>query len=65
MLDIRFIREHYDLVRQGAEAKGLTVNLGEIITLDEARRKHIQEGEALKARRNEVSAQIGKIKKEG
>ncbi|MEK7669958.1 MAG: serine--tRNA ligase, partial [Bacteroidota bacterium] len=49
MLDIKFIRENHDLVRKGAEAKGLTVNLGEIITLDEKRRKLIQEGEALKA----------------
>ncbi|MEK6566151.1 MAG: serine--tRNA ligase [Bacteroidota bacterium] len=65
MLDIKFIRENHDLVRKGAEAKGLTVNLGEIITLDEKRRKLIQEGEALKAQRNQVSAQIGKLKKEG
>jgi len=65
MLDIKFIRENHDLVRKGAEAKGLTVNLGEIITLDEKRRNLIQEGEALKAQRNQVSAQIGKLKKEG
>ncbi|MEX1274439.1 MAG: serine--tRNA ligase, partial [Bacteroidota bacterium] len=61
----KFIREHFDSVRQGAEAKGITVNLGEIIALDEERRKFIQEGEALKAKRNEVSGQIGKLKKEG
>ena len=65
MLDIKFIRENHDLVRKGAEAKGLTVNLGEIITLDEKRRNLIQEGESLKAQRNQVSAQIGKLKKEG
>jgi seryl-tRNA synthetase len=65
MLDLKFIREHFDIVRQGAEAKGITVNLGEIIALDEERRKFIQEGEALKAKRNEVSGQIGKLKKEG
>lgn len=65
MLDIKFVRENFDLVRKGTEAKGLTVNLGEIISLDEKRRKLIQEGESLKAKRNEVSAQIGKLKKEG
>jgi seryl-tRNA synthetase len=65
MLDLKFIRENFDLVRKGAEAKGMTVNLGEIISLDERRRAHIQEGEGLKAKRNQVSADIGKLKKEG
>lgn len=65
MLDLKFIRENHDLVRKGAEAKGLTVNLGTIISLDEKRRALIQEGEALKAKRNQVSAEIGKLKKEG
>ena len=65
MLDLKFIRENLELVRKGAEAKGITVDLQEIISLDELRRKLIQEGEALKARRNDVSAQIGKLKKEG
>lgn len=65
MLDIKFIREHVNLVRDGINAKGLKVNLGEIISLDEHRRKLIQETEALKARRNEVSAEIGRLKKEG
>lgn len=65
MLDLKFIREHHETVRKGAEAKGLTVNLGEIISLDEKRRALIQEGESLKARRNQVSAEIGKLKKEG
>ena len=65
MLDLKFIRENLDLVRKGAEAKGITVDLTEIISLDEHRRKLIQEGEALKAKRNDVSAQIGKLKKEG
>ena len=65
MLDLKFIREHFDDVRKGAEAKGLTVNLGEILSLDERRRALIQEGESLKATRNQVSAEIGKLKKEG
>jgi len=51
MLDLKFIREHFETVRKGAEAKGMTVNLGEIISRDERRRALIQEGEALKAQR--------------
>lgn len=65
MLDIKFIRENFDVVRKGIEAKGLTVNLGEIISLDEQRRALIQEGEALKAKRNQVSEEIGKKKRQG
>ena len=65
MLDLKFIRENLEMVRKGAEAKGISVDLQEIIALDEQRRKLIQEGEALKAKRNDVSAQIGKLKKEG
>ena len=65
MLDLKFIRENVELVRKGAEAKGIAINLDELILLDERRRKLIQEGESLKAKRNEVSAQIGKLKKEG
>lgn len=65
MLDIKFIRENLDAVRKGIEAKGLTVNLGEIISLDEKRRALIQESEALKAKRNQVSEEVGKKKREG
>ena len=65
MLDLKFIRENLETVQKGAEAKGATVNLQEIITLDEHRRKMIQENDSLKAKRNEVSGQIGKLKKEG
>lgn len=65
MLDIKFIRENFNAVRKGVEAKGLMVNLGEIISLDEKRRALIQEGETLKAKRNQVSAEVGKKKKEG
>lgn len=65
MLDMKFIRDNFDAVRKGAEAKGLTVNLGEIISRDEHRRALIREGESLKAQRNQVSGEIGKLKKEG
>jgi seryl-tRNA synthetase len=65
MLDLKFIRENLEVVQKGAEAKGATVDFASILSLDEHRRKLITEGEALKARRNDVSAQIGKLKKEG
>ena len=49
----------------GADAKGININLDEIFVLDDRRRALIQEGDALKAKRNLVSAQVGKIKKQG
>jgi seryl-tRNA synthetase len=64
-LDLKFIRENRDLVRAGAEAKGITVNLDTICAADDKRKALIQEGDVLKAKRNQVSAQVGKIKKEG
>jgi seryl-tRNA synthetase len=65
MLDLKFIRENVELVRAGAEAKGITVDIPTIITLDDRRKALIQEGDGLKSKRNQVSAQVGKIKKEG
>ena len=65
MLDLKFIRENCDLVSAGAEAKGITVDLDTICAVDDKRKALIQEGDVLKAKRNQVSAQVGKIKKEG
>jgi seryl-tRNA synthetase len=65
MLDLKFIRENRDLVRNGADSKGISVHLDDIFILDDKRRALIQEGDALKAKRNQVSAHVGKIKKEG
>jgi seryl-tRNA synthetase len=63
MLDLKFIREHTDLVKQGIKAKREVDHVDEIISFDEQRRAFIQEGETLKAKRNEVSAKIGQMKK--
>jgi len=65
MLDLKFIRENRDLVLAGALAKGITINLDEIGAADDKRKALIQEGDTLKAKRNQVSARVGKIKKEG
>jgi seryl-tRNA synthetase len=65
MLDLKFIREHPDLVREGIRKKGETDSVAEILGLDERRRDLVQRGEALKNRRNIVSDEIGKLKKSG
>ena len=65
MLDLRFIRDNIELVKKGSAAKGIAVDLESIVALDERRRSLIQEGEALKAKKNTVSAEVGQLKRKG
>ena len=65
MLDLKFIRENLQAVKNGADAKGMSVDFDKILSLDQQRRDLIQEGESLKAKRNVVSAEVGKLKKQG
>ena len=61
MLDIRLIRDNLDLVRQALEKRGDSAPLDEITRLDERRRQMLHEMELLRAQRNEVSKQLGKM----
>ncbi len=63
MLDIKFIRQHTDLVRQKLTERGQVLNLDEFIRLEEQRRNILQEVEALRSERNTVSKQVGEKKK--
>lgn len=65
MLDIKFIREYPDLVKEGISKKGDVDNVDAILSLDAQRRELLQKGEVLKNRRNVVSEEIGKLKKSG
>lgn len=65
MLDLKFIRDNVRVVKNGIKTKGVDDNIDEIIQLDEQRRALIGEGESLKAKRNEVSAIVGRMKREG
>jgi seryl-tRNA synthetase len=65
MLDLKFIREHTDIVREGIARKNEKDRLDELLALDIRRRELITDVEALKNTRNTVSAQIGALKKEG
>ncbi|TEU15677.1 MAG: serine--tRNA ligase [Anaerolineales bacterium] len=62
MLDLRFIRENPDLVKEALAELNTTAPIDEILSLDEQRRGLLSEVEALKARRNTVSKEIGKMK---
>ncbi len=65
MLDLKFIREHSQAVKQGILAKGEMGDVDLILTLDEERRKLIHQVESLKKERNDHSKLVSKYKKEG
>lgn len=63
MLDINLIRENPDILRKALAARQMDASpVDQILQLDERRRGLIQEVEALKAQRNLVSKEIGKMK---
>ena len=64
MLDIKFIRENPDLVKENIRKKFQNAKLplvDEVIALDSERREAINEGEALKAERNKISKANGPL----
>jgi len=65
MLDIKLIRENPEFVRQGLLNKNARDVVDEILALDEDRRSLISKTDDLKAKRNQASTQIPKMKKGG
>ena len=62
MLDIKFIRENPDVVRTALQNRHSGDSIDDILVLDEKRRGLLVEVEKLKARRNEVSKEIGRTR---
>ncbi len=58
MLDIKFIREHTDLVKDGARKKHIEVDIDKLITLDDERKKLQQIFNEHRTKQNEVSTKI-------
>jgi seryl-tRNA synthetase len=65
MLDIKFIRENPDKVREGIKNKNEKDRLDEVLELDLKRRDLLTGNEELKAQRNQGSAQVAQLKKSG
>jgi seryl-tRNA synthetase len=65
MLDPKLVRTQPDAVRQALADRGLDLDLGAMLALDQERRGLLTEAEALKNRRNVVSKEIGVRKKAG
>ena len=64
MLDIKFIRENADLVRQSLAARAAKVDLDELLALDEQRRKILLQLDDLRRQKNEANDEIAKLLKE-
>ena len=68
MLDIKFLRENPEIVKQNIRNKFQDHKLplvDEVIQLDEENRRAIGEANDLRANRNKISGQIGKLMREG
>ena len=68
MLDIKFVRENPEIVKQNIRNKFQDRKLplvDEVIALDEENRAAIGEANDLRANRNKISGEIGKLMREG
>lgn len=60
MLDIKYIREHLDEVRENAKSRNVVVDVDALARLDDERLTLIKEVEDLRRERNEIAAQTQK-----
>jgi seryl-tRNA synthetase len=65
VLDIKRIRENPQEIQQALTRKGASVNIEELIALDDKRRELIFKTDAMKAEQNAFSKQIPALKKAG
>jgi seryl-tRNA synthetase len=64
MLDLSFVRENLELVKEKMRERGTADVLGDFEALDGERRRLLMEVEGRKARRNKVSDEIAALKKQ-
>ena len=67
MLDLAFVRANLPLVEEKLRARGQdpAALLGDFLAIDARRRERITEVEQLKAQRNKLSEEVGKLKRAG
>ncbi|MCK6543513.1 serine--tRNA ligase [bacterium] len=65
MLDLKFIRDHTELVKTAAKEKKFEADVDAVIRWDDERKVVIRKVEDLKARRNKASEEVAKLKKAG
>jgi seryl-tRNA synthetase len=65
MHDLNFFRSHLEEMRQRLATRGFVLDVEAFQDLDKRRRQCVTESEQLKAERNQATAEIGKLRKEG
>ena len=65
MLSIELIRRDPEFIRQALASRGEDQTLGELLELDAQRRQASSRGDELRARRNQVSREIGQLRSSG
>jgi seryl-tRNA synthetase len=65
MLDLNYLRQHFDEARQRLAGRGGEDLLEQFREVDSKRRAAVTEIEGLKAKRNELSAEVARAKREG
>jgi len=64
MLDARYVRENVESVRRALKKRGYEFPLADFLAIDEKRISILKETEELRSRRNLVSEEIGKLKRQ-
>lgn len=65
MLDLKFVRNNPEVVKEALEKRHISISLDQFLKQEEERRRLLFEIESLKARRNTVSEEVGRLKKNG
>jgi len=65
VLDLKFVRNNPNVVKEALEKRHTSVKLDDFLFQEEERRKVLFEVENLKAKRNSVSEEVGRRKKNG
>jgi len=65
MLDVKLLREQFEIVRNRISTRGTKIDWERFGILDQHRRSQLVKLESLKGRKNQLSAEIGKAKKLG
>lgn len=64
MLDIKFIRENPDLIKEAVRKKHLSFNVDELLSVEEKRKEALSNFESLRAEQNNLSDEVAKANPE-
>lgn len=65
MLDLKFVRNNPEIVKEALHKRHVSISLDHFLNQEAERRRLLFEVETLKARRNTVSEEVGRLKKSG